>query len=84
MRRLTALTLAAALLAFSTAALAASTGNELFQACTNYATERPVTADMFNQRICAGIIQGAADMAAFHGEVCFPQGSTLDRTLKWS
>jgi hypothetical protein len=71
------LTLAAALLACSTAAHANTSGNELFSACRNFAYKTNSGSDLYNQGVCSGIVEGAATVATSHGEVCSPRGATF-------
>jgi hypothetical protein len=71
------LTLAAALIAWATAAHANTSGNELFQACRNFAYKVKTGDDLFDRGVCSGIIEGASTVAALHREVCYPKGSTF-------
>jgi hypothetical protein len=72
------LTLAAALLACSTAAHANTSGNELFSACRNFAYKtNGGGSDSFKQGVCSGIIDGASTVAVSRGEICYPKGPTF-------
>jgi Rap1a immunity proteins len=82
MKIVTITALALCLAAVSTAAHAANTGNELLQSSINFAYERPVTSDLFNQGTCAGIIQGTTETLGAFGKVCTPQGSTHGQTAQ--